>query len=480
MNIYVVLSLGKRRMRTQISLDNASPDFNEGFWVVLDRDYDASQLLSMQVYHHSLHPAESDVRLGIAFYSLVGLRMNEEKDWKPVLGGKGDHEAGTVHLKITLQKVNKQQELAMEVRAFKLQDFTAWPASAGYVALATSLVRDPKWMNILKQLQPKLHQAVRQRQDSPHRVMMLLQGSPVLYAYGMVVSGGTQVTVGSHDAEDALAEGANLHPRIAMIQLDLNQDHTERIDLTKVQPGMRAETLFQAAFQRPLVVDRETTELVAQLGEQAMDVWLQSFANAINLALTNSKYDSLRHYKKREAKRLMDIARQARGAPPRPRARRAPRPHAPLLPPARPSPPPPLPCPPDTPPSSPHAQAAVAAREAEEATRIKASQVVESAVNIIADEAKDILNVVGLGRAGDALGSSINLFGRGLVRAGSIIADIVDDDDEESPKGVTPKKRGAPRACPRARPASSPAPPSTSRTRAGVLQACLGSRPPLR
>ena len=102
----------------------------------------------------------------------------------------------------------------------------------------------------------------------------------------------------------------------------------------------------------------------------------------------------------------------------------------------------------------------MAAREAEEATRIKASQVVESAVNILADEAKDILNVVGLGRAGDALGSSINLFGRGLARAGSVISDIIDDDDEEAPKGETPKKRGAPRACPRARPASSPAPPS--------------------
>ena len=57
LNIYVVLGLGQRRMRTQISLDNHSPVFNESFWVLLDRDYEASQLLSLQVYHHSLHPS---------------------------------------------------------------------------------------------------------------------------------------------------------------------------------------------------------------------------------------------------------------------------------------------------------------------------------------------------------------------------------------------------------------------------------------
>lgn len=87
LNIYVVLGLGQRRMRTQISLDNNSPQFNESFWVLLDREYDASQLLSMQVYHHSLHPSESDVRLGIAFMSLVSMKMSDSKDWKVVLGG---------------------------------------------------------------------------------------------------------------------------------------------------------------------------------------------------------------------------------------------------------------------------------------------------------------------------------------------------------------------------------------------------------
>ena len=74
-------------MRTQISLDNNSPQFNESFWALLDREYDASQLLSMQVYHHSLHPSESDVRLGIAFMSLVSMKMSDSKDWKVVLGG---------------------------------------------------------------------------------------------------------------------------------------------------------------------------------------------------------------------------------------------------------------------------------------------------------------------------------------------------------------------------------------------------------
>ena len=41
-----------------------------------------------------------------------------------------------------MHRVAKQKVLAMEVRAFKLQDFTAWPASGGYVSLATSMVRD--------------------------------------------------------------------------------------------------------------------------------------------------------------------------------------------------------------------------------------------------------------------------------------------------------------------------------------------------
>jgi hypothetical protein len=30
-------------MRTAISLDNNSPEFNENFWVVLDREFEASQ-----------------------------------------------------------------------------------------------------------------------------------------------------------------------------------------------------------------------------------------------------------------------------------------------------------------------------------------------------------------------------------------------------------------------------------------------------
>ena len=47
-------------------------------------------------------------------------------------------------------------------------------------------MRDPKWEEILRTLQPQLHAAVMARLDSPHRIMLLLQGSPVLYAFGMV------------------------------------------------------------------------------------------------------------------------------------------------------------------------------------------------------------------------------------------------------------------------------------------------------
>ena len=131
-------------MRTAISLDNNSPEFGETFWVMVDRDFEASQLLSMQVYHHSLHPSESDVRLGVAFFSLAGMKPGDNKEWTPVLGGAGEHEAGLVRVMISMLRVPKQKALAMEVRSFKLQDFTAWPASGGFVSLATSMVRDPK------------------------------------------------------------------------------------------------------------------------------------------------------------------------------------------------------------------------------------------------------------------------------------------------------------------------------------------------
>ena len=144
LNCYVVFGLGQRRMRTAISLDNNSPEFGETFWVMVDRDFEASQLLSMQVYHHSLHPSESDVRLGIAFFSLAGMKPGDNKEWTPVLGGAGEHEAGLVRVMISMLRVPKQKALAMEVRSFKLQDFTAWPASGGFVSLATSMVRDPK------------------------------------------------------------------------------------------------------------------------------------------------------------------------------------------------------------------------------------------------------------------------------------------------------------------------------------------------
>jgi len=309
LNCYVVFGLGQRRMRTAISLDNNSPEFNESFYVPIDRDFEASQLLSMQIYHHSLHPSESDVRLGIAFISLANMKVSESKDWTPVLGGSGPHEAGIVRVKIEMHRVAKQKVLAMEVRAFKLQDFTAWPASGGYVSLATSMVRDPKWNEILRQLQPQLYAAVMARQDSPHRIMLLLQGSPVLYAFGMVTSGGTMVTVRrAHDAEEALADGAHITPRTAFIEVHIDPKSPDRIDLARVLSGQRAKTLFQAAFQRPLVIDSETAALVNKHGAQPMDWWLQNFANAINIALTTSQYVSLHAHKQREAKRLMGVA----------------------------------------------------------------------------------------------------------------------------------------------------------------------------
>ena len=118
------------------------------------------------------------------------------------------------------------------------------------------------------------------------------------------------VTVRSRDAEDALADGAHISPRIAFLEVHVSPEHTERVDLAQVRSGHRAVTLFQAAFQRPLTIDAETADLVRKHGAQPMDVWLQNFANAINIALTDSKYKSLHTYKEREATRLMKIAEE--------------------------------------------------------------------------------------------------------------------------------------------------------------------------
>ena len=310
-NSYVVLGLGKRRMRTAVALDSASPHFSESFWVLIDKDYDANQLLSMQVYHHSLHPSESDVRIGIGFFSLVGTKAGDTREWKAHMG-TALHEAGEVHINVSIQRVPKQRVLAMETRAFKLQDFSAWPAQPGFVQLATSMVKDQKWLDIFKQLQPQLFKAVMSRQDSPHRVMLLLQASPVLSAYGMVESGGTRVSpLSNAEAAEMLHDGCLMEPRLVQVNLNLYADHTERIDLTKVTAGSRAQTMFQAAFQRPLMVDKETNDLINQYGNLALDIWLQTFANAINLAVNNSRYESLRTHKKREEEKLRRMAEEA-------------------------------------------------------------------------------------------------------------------------------------------------------------------------
>eukprot|EP00964_Phaeocystis_antarctica_P010098 scaffold5523_cov58-Phaeocystis_antarctica.AAC.5 len=367
----------------------------------------------MQVYHHSLHPSESDVRLGIAFISLAGMKVSDSKDWNPVLGGVGPHEAGVVKVKIEMHRVAKQKALAMEVRAFKLQDFTAWPASGGFVSLATSMVRDAKWTAILRQLQPQLHAAVMARQDSPHRVMLLLQGSPVLYAFGMVSSGGTMVTVRrAHDAEDALADGAHITPRTAFIEVHVDPEHMDRVDLARVLSGQRAKTLFQAAFQRPLVIDTETAELVRKHGAQPMDWWLQNFANAINIALTSSQYDSLHAHKQREAKRLMAIAAE---------------------------------------------QAKLAKEAAEAATGPGITGTLAAATlakDIAADLAGDILGSVGLGRAGDLLGAGAMALGSmgpsamaqmargGLSTMGRSMGSMRFEDDSDADGPTSPEKKG--------------------------------------
>lgn len=141
------------------------------------------------------------------------------------------------------------------------------------MALANTLVRDQRWMRILSKLQPKLanftksravrllaiaslkqisglegsacicsswcvHPGVSQvsttpaqvifcgpilclQDDSPERVMMLLQSSPVLSAYGYITSGATLLSV----PEGLSIANASLQHRL--VDLEITMDHEQ-------------------------------------------------------------------------------------------------------------------------------------------------------------------------------------------------------------------------------------------------------------
>ncbi|KAL3928992.1 MAG: hypothetical protein SGPRY_002153 [Prymnesium sp.] len=202
-NPYMVLTLGERHMRTRIMLDTSSPRFEESFHCVLDRTTEQTQLLSMQVFHHNANIGE-DVRLGIAFFS-----VGELPPCTRIARACSCEDAS--HAYATPSN-----------RASHPQDLTAWPAVGGYMALANTLLRDQRWMRILSKLQPKLANFTKSRaDDSPERVMMLLQSSPVLSAYGYITSGATLLSV----PEGLSIANASLQHRL--VDLEITMDHEQ-------------------------------------------------------------------------------------------------------------------------------------------------------------------------------------------------------------------------------------------------------------
>jgi len=299
LNVYMVLTLGERHMRTRILLDNNNARFDEYFHCILDRTSEQSQLLSLQVFHHNSN-AGQDVRLGICFFSVRGMRAGEKKSLTKALG-TSHHPAGTIHVELSVERKLESQRMFYDLRSFKLQGLEAWPATAGYVGLANSLVMEPRWMTILSKLQPRLANMVKAEVGhSPQRVMMLLQSSPVLAAYGYINTGGTNVLPPpGHSVARAI-----LQMRPIEIDIQFDRDQANRVDLCKVDGGTRAQTLFQAAFQRSISADAHVLKHL-RVSKLKLDDWLQIFANAIALALNQSVYSSLRDFVIRERHRLI-------------------------------------------------------------------------------------------------------------------------------------------------------------------------------
>jgi hypothetical protein len=101
-----------------------------------------------------------------------------------------------------------------------------------------------------------------------------------------------------------------MRPRPVELDVTLHKEQPERVDLVSVDSGTRVQTLFQAAFQRPMTVDVETREFMAA-HSLTLHVWLQLFADALALALNGTKYQSLKAYQQRERQRLTLMRRQA-------------------------------------------------------------------------------------------------------------------------------------------------------------------------
>ena len=310
LNTYITFSINGRYMRTRIAQDTTSPTFNESFWVEIDRSSAATQELSMTVWHHSAH-GEADVRVGVGFYNLKKLKAGDPKIKEFVLGSHR-HPTGVVKVEIKIGRRNAHHRVLMETRAFKPQSLGAWPAHGGFVGLAPSMMGDEKWRGLLKTLQPRLANAALRNINAPHRLMMLLQGSPVLAAYGLIASGGT--TLPDLDADDD-DDAADVPFRSVPIELEveLPKEHPEVVKKVRIEGGTRAVTFFQAAFGRPM---QSADDILAyhqqHAGIMGADVWLNLFCKAIALALNGTRYESLRVWREKERLRVIEERDHAR------------------------------------------------------------------------------------------------------------------------------------------------------------------------
>ena len=264
----------------------------------------------MTVWHHSAH-GEADVRVGVGFYNLKKLKAGDPKIKEFVLGSHR-HPTGVVKVEIKIGRRNAHHRVLMETRAFKPQSLGAWPAHGGFVGLAPSMMGDEKWRGLLKTLQPRLANAALRNINAPHRLMMLLQGSPVLAAYGLIASGGTTLPDLDADDDDAAADVPFRSVPIEL-EVELPKEHPEVVKKVRIEGGTRAVTFFQAAFGRPM---QSADDILAyhqqHAGIMGADVWLNLFCKAIALALNGTRYESLRVWREKERLRVIEERDHAR------------------------------------------------------------------------------------------------------------------------------------------------------------------------
>mmetsp|Transcript_42401 Transcript_42401/g.99541 ORF Transcript_42401/g.99541 Transcript_42401/m.99541 type:complete len:680 (+) Transcript_42401:49-2088(+) len=305
---YVVLTVGSRTMKTRVAqmfkADVLDTEFSrakfcvgEAFHVPTEPDGGAGtqHVLYAQVFHHDLHASEADLRLAFGFYDLRPLlKQSADTGDAATVGGAATEVAVELHgpfrgtLRLLVERRTVGAHPSIDNQCVLVNDQRQWPSHGGFVGVAVSFVQSPRWMLILRQLMPKTHALVVDSLHLPHRVLLLLQHNPVLSAYGLVVSGGTQ------QMESSLG-GPPLYQSAALeLPVLLDEFSPGRLDLAMVGHGTRTQTMFLAAFKRPMVLDKEMRQFLTE-PDYALSVamWLEHFCAAINVACRGARYRPL-------------------------------------------------------------------------------------------------------------------------------------------------------------------------------------------